>query len=313
MIRRGWRLYRAAARPLLLVALLPEVLRALLAIPGLVLASRAVEGMVDVFADYVQRAAADPDAYRTADAVLEADIQDRLREVLVPAPEIAAATAVLTACALAVSLVGASAISFAALARTSNRSISAFDAFGAVFARSGLIRPIAALSIASLASALVPLALQGSAEFQAWSGEPGSPRSLLLGSLFSLSALVLVLGIVVLAVRWAMYIPAVLQESLGVGAGLARAAALSRGIRSRLFVAIAGLVILQALSIGIAAAIGGLVIGVAAQSVLVGFATYVAISAVAALLWAPVLPAVLAQAYLNRTSDQGRPGGDSPP
>jgi hypothetical protein len=312
MIRRGWRLYRASARQLLVVALLPEVLRTLLAIPGLMLASRAVEGMVDVFADYIQRAAADPDAYRYADAALEAEIQDRLRVVLVPLPEVAAATAVLAACALAVSLVGASAISYAALGRTSNRSVSAFDAFGTVFARPALIRPIGALSIASLASALVPLALQGSAEFQAWSGEPGSPRSLLLGGLISVAGLVLAVGIVVLAVRWAMYIPAVLNESLGVGAGLARAAALSRGIRSRLFLAIAGLVSLQALSSGIVAATGGLVMGVAAQSVVVGFATYVAISAFATLLWAPVLPAVLAQAYLTRTSEKGRADGDSP-
>ena len=284
------------------MALVPAIMQAAFGLPSLGPAHRAVEGMVDVIGWYFERVVADPN---NADSLqLQADLEARLevalQVALVPTQEAALVAAVFGALSLAVGLVGGAALSWAALSVADGRRIDAAASFRIVLDRGGLVKPIAALAVASLLASAVPLLLQGSAEFQTWSGEPGSPRAVLLGSLFSVAALVLAVGVVVLAVRWAFYMPVVLVESLGTGAGLARSASLSRGIRGRLFVAMVGLVLLQWLTVELVAITVGIAIGIGAESVPAGFATYLAASLVSALLWAPVLPAMLALAYRER-------------
>jgi len=190
----------------------------------------------------------------------------------------------------------------AALAAVAGRPISLGGVFRLVGARGGLIGPIVAIGLGWLVVAWVPLLLGGSTEFQAWAGVPGSPRSVLLGSLLSILGVVVFVFVVVLAVRWALYIPAVIAESLGVGRGLERAAEVSRGIRIRLGLAMAAILLMHALSVGVIALVVGVVVGVSAASIGVGFAAYLGVSLVGNLLWAPVLPAMLAIAYQARVA-----------
>jgi hypothetical protein len=300
LIRRAWRLYRANPRRFLLVAAGPELVRTLLAIPGLAITLGFVEGVVGLFGDYLAAAAADPAAYRANPGALQAEFEAQLRVMLVPQPDVATLSVVAGAAGVAVGLVGTCVLTAAALADAAGRPISLGGVFRVVAARGGLIWPIAAIGLGWLAVTWVPLLLQGSPEFQAWAGQPGSPRSVLLASLLSTLAVVVFVFVVVLAVRWALYIPAVVAESLGIGRGLERAARLSRGIRIRLGLAMIGVMLMRGLSVGLTGLVVGVIAGISAGSVGIGFAAYLGVSLVGELLWAPVLPAMLAMAYRSR-------------
>ena len=317
LIRRGWRLFRSQTRRFLAVAAGPLILVNLIALPTTVTAGRAIEAMVDVFADWITWAVANPDAYRAADeaelqAELQARLQTELQAALVPATDASLALAALGALALAISIVGTAALTAAALAAARGAHVSIPDAFGAALTRGSIVRPTLALGVASFVASVVPTLLGGSPEFQQWAGEPGSPRSLLLGSLFSVAAIVLVVGIVVLAARWALYLPAVLTEPLGVGAGLARAASLSRGLRIRFFLVMVGAWLLQVLVAGLLGTLVGIVVGVAAESIWAGYVVYVIASVLGGLLLAPLLPTAFAVAYLDRAREAGVDGGAGP-
>ncbi len=305
LMRRAWRLYRARPRRFLIVALIPGLVRDLLAVPGLVIAGLAVQGVFEVMAGYIERVAADPEAYRYADSqAVQAELQAQLQAVVVPQPDLAALSAVGGGAGIAIALIGSSVLTAAALAAAAGRPISVGGAFRMVAARGdGLLKPIIALGAGWVAVSSVLVLLETSGDFQAWTGAPASPRSILIGSLLGVLAVVLTIGILVAAVRWALFIPAVLAEALGLGQGLARAARLTRGIRLRLALAMAGILILQALSVGIVAAVIGIAVGLTAESAAVGIGAYLAASLIGNLLWAPLLPAMLALAYLERTRD----------
>jgi hypothetical protein len=209
----------------------------------------------------------------------------------------------------AAGLIGTAALTATALSVAAGRPVPVAFAFRLVAARAGLIRPIIALGIGWMAVALLSVALQGSPDLQNWAGAPGSPRTVLIGSLLGLLAVVVAVGIIVFAVRWALYIPAVLVESIGVGAGLARAAGLSRGIRVRIALAMAGVVLLETLVVAIVATICGLVVGFSTGSVGLGIAVYLAANVVGSTLWAPWLPSMLAVVYRERTLPADAAGG----
>jgi hypothetical protein len=314
LIRGAWRLYRSAPRRFLLVAAAPAVLQVLLTLPSLVVSLDVVRVMVDVLGDYLARVAADPEAYRNADSsILQAELEAQLRTVLVPDSTTLLWSALTGGVALLVGLVGTAALTATALALAAGRPIPTAFAFRLVAARAGLVKPILALAIGYVVVSWFPLLLQTSTEFQTWAGTPGSPRSTLIASLLSVLALFVVAGIVVLAVRWALFVPAVLVEALGVGPGLARAAQLSRGIRGKLLLAMLGAILLVAIVVGVAAVSVGVAIGLAASSIELGFAGYLAAGVVGNALGAPLLPAIFALAYRERTHGSGRlPVADGP-
>jgi hypothetical protein len=303
LIRRAWRHYAATPRRYLLVAAIPETIRDVLAIPSFVIALGFVEGVVTAFGEFLARVNANPAAYSADPWALQAEFEDRLREILVPVPDMAILPAAMGALGVAVGLIGTSALAAVALAAARGRTMSVVEAFRLVAARGALIKPIVVLVVGWLVVAWIPLLLQTSADFRAWAGVPGSPRSVLLASLLSVIGAVVTLLIVIVAVRWALYIPAVVAEPIGVGSALVRSAELSRGIRSRLALAMAGILLLHAFSVGLVAAFVGIAMGISADSVPVGFAAYVATSFVGNLLWAPVLPAMLALAYHTRVGE----------
>ena len=302
LIRRAWRHYQSAPRRFLLVAIIPETLRGLLALPGLVAAVLVAQATFDVIADFFARVAANPDAYRDPNSqALQTELESQLRAATLPHTDLAALTAVGGGAGIVVGLIGTCALIAAALAAASGQRISVGGAFRLVASRGALLKPILAIGIGGGLVSWVPVTVQASTGFQTWAGVPGSPRSVLLASLLAVFALVFVVAIVVMAVRWALYIPAVLVEGLGVGAGLARAAELSHGIRIRLCLATAGIVILQGLIVGIAAAPIGLGVGLAARSVAAGVWAFLLSSLFGSLLWAPLLPSMLALAYRERS------------
>lgn len=302
LIRRAWRLYRSTPRRFLLVAAIPELVRDLLAIPSVVIAGLTVQGVFGVMTDIFRRIAADPEAYRYTDSqAFQAELQARLQAVMLPPVDLAVVSAIGAGAGVAVALIGSSALTAAALAAASGRPISVAGAFRQVAARGGLLKPIIWLGVGWVVVSLLAVVLQTSAGFQAWAGVPGSPRSVLLASLLAGLALIVTIGMVVLAVRWALFIPAMLVEALAVGPGLARAATLTRGIRIRLALAMAGIVILQALSVGIVATVVGFAVGLAAGSVVAGFGAYLIAALIGNLLWAPLVPAMLTLAYRERT------------
>lgn len=303
LIRRAWRLYRSAPRRFLLAATVPELIRDLLAVPGLVTVVAIVPAMVEVIADFLARAAANPDAYRYADSrALQSELETRLQAAAVGSTDLAALAAVGTGANTAVALIGVSVLTATALATATGRPISVAGAFSLVAARRrDLLYPITVLGIASIALSSIALLLQSSTDVQAWAGAPGSPRSVLIGNLLPVLGMVATIGIIVLVARWALSIPAILVEGLGLGPGLARGAQLSRGIRGRLLLAMAGVLLLHTLSVGIVAMVVGVAVGLSAGSVAIGLAAYLITSLIGNLLWSPMLPAMLAVAYLERS------------
>jgi hypothetical protein len=303
LIRGSLALYRATPRRFLVVAAVPELIRDLLAIPSFVIAFGFIEGLVSAFGDYLARTEANPAAFRADPWSFRAEFQDQIRAVLVPPPDLASLSAATGAVGVAVGLLGSSALTAMALAAARTQPITATESFRLVLARAALLKPIIALGIGWLAAAWLPPLLQTSPEFQAWAGAPGSPRSVLLGSLLSVFGVVIAVLIVVVAVRWALYMATVVAESVGVGAALARSAELSRGIRSRLALAMVGILLLHAISVGLVAAVVGITMGASTASVTIGFGAYLVTSLVGNLLWAPVLPTMLALAYHVRVDE----------
>jgi hypothetical protein len=122
-----------------------------------------------------------------------------------------------------------------------------------------------------------------------------------------------IVAILVLAVRWALYIPTVLVEALGVGSGLERAALLTRGVRVRLGIAMVGVILLFAIVVGMTAVVAGFAVGLAAGSVAAGFAGYVVVGVAGNILAAPMVPAILALAYRERTGGAASVAAAAPP
>jgi hypothetical protein len=284
-----------------------------LGLPGIAVSVGFVERMVGAFGDYLDAAAADPEAFRANPAALQAEFEAQLRAILVPQPDLANLSAITGAAAVVVGLIGTSVLAAAALEAAAGRPISVGAAYRIVAARSALIWPIVAIGLGWLVVSWVPLLLQGSPEFQAWAGQPGSPRSMRIAGILSVMAVVVLVFVVVLAVRWALYIPAVTAESLGIGRGLERAAELSRSIRSRLGLAMVGILLMHSLSVGIIALLVGIGVGISAASIDVGVAAYLASSLLGNLLWAPVLPSMLAVAYQTRADGRDRITRPDPP
>ena len=302
LIRRGFRVYRSSAWHYLRVAAIPEVIRDLLALPGLLVTGLVLERVVGVIADFWGRVAANPEAYQGADSVaLQADLQTRLQAVIGPPTGMTAASALAGGLAVSAGLIGCAAVTAAALAAATGRPISVVGAFRVVAARAGLVRSIVALGIAWAAVSLVAVLSAGSDELRAWAGAPGSPRLVLIDGLLGVLVLVVAIGVIVLAVRLAMCLPAILAESLGLGSGITRGMELGRGIQVRLGQALAGILVLHAISVGVVSIAVGFAMGLSAVSASVGVAAYLVATLIGNLLWAPVIPAVLAYAYRERT------------
>lgn len=314
LIRRGFRVYRSSAWHYLRVAAIPEAIRSLLALPGLLVTGLLLERVVSVIADFWGRVAANPEAYQGADSgALQSDLQTRLQAVIGPPTEMTAVSAIAGGLAVAAGLIGCAAVTAAALAAATGRPMSVAGAFRVVAARAGLVRAIVAIGIAWAAVSLLPVLLAGSDELRAWAGSPGSPRLVLIDSLLGILVMVVTIGVIVLAVRLAMCLPAILAETLGLAAGITRGMDLGRGIHVRLGQALAAILVLHAISVGVVSIAVGFAVGLSAVSASLGVAAYLVATLIGNLLWAPVIPAVLAYAYRERTGGIMTPGRRAAP
>ena len=291
-------------RRFLAVAIIPQLIADLVAIPGLLIVGQVIKATFEVMADVLARVAANPEAYRYPNSLaLQAEMEARIQDVMVPAGDLAALSVVGGGFGVIVGLIGFSMLTAAGLAAAAGRPVSVADTFRRVASHGGLVKPIVALGVASAALSALSFGLQSSVAFQAWAGVAGSPRSALIGSLVAVLAVILTVGFVVLVARWALFVPVVIVEGPGIRPGLARAAVLSHGIRIRLAVAMAGILILEALTVGIVAPIVGVAAGISASSLEVGLAAYLIVALIGNILWAPLVPAILALAYRERTRD----------
>jgi hypothetical protein len=174
---------------LLIVAFISGLLQTVAVLPSLAWGAAMARGMFDVLADYFDRVLANPEAYRFADQqALQAELQERLRSVLVPLPDPSALTAIGSGLGGAVGLIGTAALTAVALSIAAGRPIPVLFAIRLVAARAGLVKPIVALGLGWTAISWLSTAIQASPDVQAWAGAAGSPRSLLIGSLLSVLA-----------------------------------------------------------------------------------------------------------------------------
>jgi membrane-anchored glycerophosphoryl diester phosphodiesterase (GDPDase) len=111
------------------------------------------------------------------------------------------------------------------------------------------------------------------------------------------------LGIVVsvalfyLSVRWAVAVPAILAERIGLRGGLRRSSQLTRGFRLRLAGVFLIVGLLQVLTVGLPSLVIGLVVGFSASSAWAGVVAFALTAVIGGALFAPIGAAIAAVAY----------------
>ena len=288
----AWGLYRSAGRRLLVVAALPALVQALLALPSIAIGLGAMEGMLRLFGDF-SRVGRDAAAF-------QAEMQAAIR----PATDLLVISGVAGGLSIAVSIFGWGAITAAAVAASEGRPVTIASAFRAVFARrSGIVIPALLVGLGWGLLTVVQAAVTPTGPILP------TPAQTALYSIFGLVVGVLTIALFMLAIVWSLALPAILVEDLGLRRGLARGAALTRGIRIRLGLAFIAVAILQGLTVGIIGGIAAIAGGLIAASLEVGVVIYLVITLIGALFWLPFLPSMLVIAYrdrIDRAADAAR-------
>jgi hypothetical protein len=290
-IRGGWRTYRAASAALVRIALVPQAVQAILLIPVVLLSVAMIEGMIRVFGEL------DFDAYGADPVAYQQYIQTAIETAVRPPPALAFWSGVVSGASLTLGLFGASLLTAGALAVFDGRRPSVLGSVRAVAARGdGIVAPAI---VVGMAWAVIGTSLEMRQTDAAFNSSGGSAA---IGGLLGIASFAIIVVAFVLAVRWSLAIPAILAEGLGLRAGLARSAALTAGIRIQIGLAlfVAGLIF--GFLGGLVALVGGLIgfgLGGTIQAGVVGYFVTVA---VAALLLAPIIPAMLARNYRFRTA-----------
>jgi hypothetical protein len=290
-IRGGWRTYRAASAALVRIALVPQAVQAILLIPVVLLSVAMIEGMIRVFGEL------DFDAYGADPVAYQQYIQTAIETAVRPPPALAFWSGVVSGASLTLGLFGASLLTAGALAVLDGRRPSVLGSVRAVAAcGDGIVAPAI---VVGMAWAVIGTSLEMRQTDAAFNSSGGSAA---IGGLLGIASFAIIVVAFVLAVRWSLAIPAILAEGLGLRAGLARSAALTAGIRIQIGLAlfVAGLIF--GFLGGLVALVGGLIgfgLGGTIQAGVVGYFVTVA---VAALLLAPIIPAMLARNYRFRTA-----------
>jgi hypothetical protein len=129
------------------------------------------------------------------------------------------------------------------------------------------------------------------------------PTSPGLAALLGVVVLVLEIIAIYLAVRWAMYFQVVVEEGSGIRAGLARASALSAGVRVRIALVLLVLTLLVGVAVSVAIAVPALLVGLMAASVMAGLLTATVAFSVAALVYLPFIVAAMTYVYRRRVEE----------
>jgi hypothetical protein len=287
LLRGAWHLYGSASRRLLTVAAIPELVRAILTVPSLILATLGFRAMSLVMSDTSQ--------FFTNPRAFQAEFQAATR----PSQELAAVAGLCGGLTLAVVAVSWAVLTAAGLEVAAGRSFTVEGMFRAVAARrTGIIAPAVVVAVVYAWLGLASGLLQPTS-----TGVMSASQVALYGA-FALLLGGLTIAAFILAIYWSLALPAILAERLGLRAGLVRGARLTRGIRIRLGLALIAASLLAAVTVGAVAAAIAIVSGIAAASVDVGIAGYLLVTLVGAFLWAPFIPCLLTVAYRDRVAHE---------
>jgi hypothetical protein len=285
-IRAGWALARAHFVAFAAVTAVPMLIWNLLLVPLWVRTAEMFDRWIQ-FITHIDwaRYRTDPDAF-----------QLDMSAAFAPSTEYAVLSAVLGGAGIVVAIVGAAAVTSATLAAADGRRVSVGESFAAVAAHAGaIVLPAVVLGVAVTAIAL-PLGLSQTSLVSAGASPSGSALSVLI----SLVSFVVWIAIIVLGVRWSLAFQAILAEDLGLRAGLARSAALTEGIRLRVFLTIIAVGLLVAFLISLPVFIVAAFVGLATASIGPAVATYAVLATLASLVLIPLFVAILTVIYRRR-------------
>lgn len=286
--REGWRITRAALVPLAAITAVPMILINLLYLPQWISLATLFEGMVRFWSELdVSRYRGDPEA-------LQRDMQAAMQ----PSAELAVTSTVALGLSVVVGIIAFAALAVGTLDAAAGRPVAIGRAFRVALARPAVVVPALVLGIGYVALFLPLLVLEPDLVY---GGELSGGAG--LAALFGLVALALEVIAIYLAVRWALYFQVVVEEGLGIRAGLSRAAALSAGVRVRIAVVVLVLSVVIGLAAGFAVIVPALLVGLLAASVLAGLITAVVAYSVVALVFFPFIVAVLTYVYRRRVAD----------
>jgi uncharacterized membrane protein YtjA (UPF0391 family) len=286
--RAGWRITRSALGPLAVITAIPMVLLNLLYIPFWISISTMLEGWLRFWAEL------DWSRYRYDPEGLQRDMQAAMQ----PTTELSVVASAATGLAVVVGIIAVGALTAATLDAAAGRPVSIGRAYRVAFGRLAVVVPALVLGVGYVA-VFVPLSL-AQPEMIYGGGMAGAPG---LAALFGIVALVLEILAIYLAVRWALYFQVVAEERLGVRGGLARASALSAGVRVRIAVVLLVVSLVIGLAVSFAVAIPVLFVGLLAGSALAGLLTATVAFSVVALVYLPFIVAVVTYVYRRRIEE----------
>jgi hypothetical protein len=286
--REGLRITKAQLGPLVAITTIPTILLNLLYIPFWISIATMLEGIFRFWAELdISRYRYDPDA-------LQRDMQAAMQ----PTQELSMIASAATGVAVVIGIVSLAALTAGTLDAAAGRTPSIGGTFRVALGRAAVVVPAVILGIGYVA-VFVPLSLvQPDWVYGgAMTGAPG------LAALFSVVVLVLEVIAIYLAIRWSLYFQVVVAEDLGIRASLARAAALTLGVRVRIAVVLIVLWLLVGFVVAFVAAVPAVIVGLAAQSIIAALVTGTLVLTLCALVYLPYLVAVLTYIYRRRTAD----------
>jgi hypothetical protein len=287
-IREGWTLTRADLAGLAAVTALPVIAWNALLVPLWLGTAHMFERWITFFSELDwSRYRADPEAF-----------QREVQAVFQPSTEFAVWTAVLGGLGVVVLIVGAAAVTSATLAAAGGHRVSVAASYRAVADHAAaLVLPAVILGIAVVVIGL-PLSLSQAGIAASGGGPAASAANALLGLL----ALVVWVAVIVLAIRWSLAFQAILAEDLGFSGGLARSAALTSGVRTRVGLTLVAAGIAVGFVVTIPSFLLALLVGIATASIMAGVVAYTAALIVSSLVTIPLLVAILTVIYRRRAA-----------
>jgi hypothetical protein len=286
--REGWQITKAQLGPLVAITAIPAILLNLLYIPFWISIATMLEGIFRFWAELdISRYQYDPEA-------LQRDMQAAMQ----PTQELSIIASAATGVAVVIGIVSLAALTAGTLDAAAGRTPSISGAFRVTLGRAAVVVPAVILGIGYVV-VFVPLALV-QPEWVYGGAMTGAPG---LAALLSVVVLVLEAIAIYLAIRWSLYFQVVVAEDLGIRASLARAAALSSGVRVRIAVVMIVLWLLVGFVVAFVAAIPAVVLGLATQSIIAALVTGTVVLSLCALVYLPYLVAVLTYIYRRRAAD----------
>jgi hypothetical protein len=285
-IGAGWAMTRSHLVDLAAVAAIPVVAWNLVLVPVWAATAQILEVWVRFLSqiDWT-RYVGDPDSVRR-----------EMQAIFAQSSQLVVLGTIGTGVGFVIAVVGAAAVTRATLDVAGGREVSVGRSFAAVADHAGAIVLPAVLLGAAYVAIGLPLSMSQSAVASA----PTTTTRPFLALALTVLGWVVLIGAVYLAVRWAVVLQVILDESIGLRAGLARSAALTRGARVRIFLTMLAASLLVGLVLTIPASIVGIVGWLLTASITVGIASYTLVIILGSFVAVPLIVAILTVIYLRQ-------------